>query len=391
MLIRPLNIEFRLSNDLLRTTLDKIFNGNHSMLAGFVAGNLTESGRQKLITVLQKFPGKHHIVENDGSNQIEFYIEKSVLADKLNLTGNENPVIRELLKVYENYENYKSGTFGIGNRIYKMDKFHIMGIVNVTPDSFSDGGQFYTYESAISHGIEMYDNGVDFIDIGGESTRPGAEKVSTKEELRRVIPVIEGILAKRPDAVISVDTTKSEVARQALERGAKIINDISGLTFDDEMIDVAALYGAAVVIMHIKGTPQTMQNNPYYEDVIEEIYAFLDERIKTAEQAGIKDIIIDPGIGFGKRVKDNYEILARLDEFKGLGKPLLIGLSRKSFIGKALNLEVGKRDFATLISERLAIGKGAVIVRTHNYKKLIDAEKINYFIQNPNRVELNNV
>ena len=252
----------------------------------------------------------------------------------------------------------------------------IMGILNVTPDSFSDGGIYFTKEKAVERAMEMFEQGADIIDIGGESTRPGSEPVSLEEEVRRVIPVIKEILLQKPDSLLSIDTTKSAVAREACKAGVKIINDISGLTFDPEILNIAKKFSASLVIMHIRGTPRDMQVNPFYENVISEIYEFLGGQIKKAIEAGVEDIIIDPGIGFGKRVEDNFEILKNLSEFKKLGYPVLIGLSRKSFLGKILDLEVNERDTATSIAETIAMINGASIIRTHNVSNAVKARKL---------------
>ncbi len=389
--IRPLNIRHKLFDETIRAKLESEFGKDFlsTELFGFALKDIDKKDLEQLRNYFDKIAINVH----EENNSVEIYTGKLKLkqyfTDKKSKP--EFEIASMLENVYANYEKYSSCSFFVGRRKYEMSKFHIMGILNVTPDSFSDGGKYYEIEAAVRRGVEMYDAGVDFIDIGGESTRPGAEMVSTKEEMRRVLPVIEGILRERPDAVISVDTTKSGIAASALDLGAKIVNDISGLTFDEKMIDVISAYDATVIIMHIKGTPQTMQLNPFYEDTIGEIYEFLSHQMQKAKNGGIENIIVDPGIGFGKRVKDNYEIIARLDEFKGLGAPLLIGLSRKSFLGKALDLPVEQRDYATLVTEQIAIENGAVIVRTHNYKKLIEARKINEYIQNPNSLELNNV
>ena len=249
-----------------------------------------------------------------------------------------------------------------------FNKPKIMGILNITPDSFSDGGKFYSETSALEYALKMYDDGADIIDVGGESTRPGSGSVSLDEELRRTIPVIKQLVKLRKDLVISIDTTKSEVAHQALASGASIINDISGLTFDSKMIEVAKNYSAGLVIMHIKGDPKTMQNNPYYVDVVKEVHNFLSKQSSKAKQEGIDKIIIDPGIGFGKRVEDNIELIKRLEEFQSIGYPVMVGLSRKSFMGKILNLDVEERDVATVIMETASVLKSARIIRTHNIK-----------------------
>jgi dihydropteroate synthase len=252
----------------------------------------------------------------------------------------------------------------------------IMGILNVTPDSFSDGGNYFSKEKAVEHALEMFEEGADIVDVGGESTRPGSEPVSMAEEIRRVIPVITEIISKKPDSLLSIDTTKSAVALEACKAGVRIINDISGLTFDSEIINVAKEFSATIVMMHIKGTPRNMQVNPFYENVITEICEFLEKQIKKAKDSGIKDIIIDPGIGFGKRVEDNFEILKNLSEFKKLGCPVLVGLSRKSFLGKALDLDMSERDIATSVAETIAIINGASIIRTHNVANAVNARKL---------------
>ncbi|MCK5553622.1 MAG: dihydropteroate synthase [Deltaproteobacteria bacterium] len=241
-----------------------------------------------------------------------------------------------------------------------------MGILNVTPDSFSDGGLYVDPHKAISHGIELASQGADIIDIGGESTRPGSKPLPVDEELRRVIPVIEALSAK-VEIPISIDTYKSSIAEKALEAGAEMINDISGLKFDRKMANVAAKYGVPVVLMHIKGTPEVMQLDVHYDCLLSEIMEYLEQGIEIAEGAGIdpKLIIIDPGIGFGKSVEDNLKIIRHLAELKSLGKPILLGPSRKSFIGKILNAPIEQRDEGTLASISAAIMNGANIIRVH--------------------------
>ncbi|MFH1227832.1 MAG: dihydropteroate synthase [Planctomycetota bacterium] len=248
----------------------------------------------------------------------------------------------------------------------------IMGILNVTPDSFSDGGKFYNHKHAIKHALKMVESGADIIDIGGESTRPGAQQISLSEELKRVIPIIKTIIKLRPCTIISIDTYKSKVAEAAINAGARIINDISGLLFDKQMPDVAYKYKTPVVIMHIKGTPRNMQDNPYYKNIIKEIKEYFRRKIAFALSKGINknQIIIDPGIGFGKRLEDNYVILKRLSELKTLGYPILVGPSRKAFIGKALNLPPGERLFGTVASVAISILNGANIVRVHDVSEM---------------------
>ncbi len=243
----------------------------------------------------------------------------------------------------------------------------LMGILNVTPDSFSDGGLFFDKEKAIAHGLKMVEEGADFIDVGGESTRPGSKPLEMDEELRRVIPVIES-LAKETDAPISIDTYKATVARKAIEAGAQIINDISGLHFDPSLAEVAAKEDVPLVLMHIRGTPETMQKDVHYESLFSEIIQYLRDSIQTAESAGVdpEQIIIDPGIGFGKTLEDNLLILKNLKEFKILGKPLLLGTSRKTFIGKILNTGITERLEGTLSSIVVGVLNGAHIIRCHD-------------------------
>ncbi len=243
----------------------------------------------------------------------------------------------------------------------------LMGVLNVTPDSFSDGGLFFDKEKAIAHGIRMVEEGADIIDIGGESTRPGSKPLELDEELRRVIPVIES-LSKKVGVPISIDTYKSAVAQRAIEAGAEIINDISALNFDPNLAQVAAKENTPLVLMHIRGTPETMQKNVYYESLLSEILHSLKDSIRMAESAGVdpRQIIVDPGIGFGKTVEDNLFIIKNLYEFRILGKPILLGTSRKSFIGKILNAEAGDRLEGTLSSIAIGVLNGAHVIRSHD-------------------------
>lgn len=248
----------------------------------------------------------------------------------------------------------------------------VMGILNVTPDSFSDGGRFAGADAAVARARQMLEEGADIIDIGGESTRPGAEPLPADEELRRILPVIEGVRSFS-SAPISVDTYKATVARSAVQAGARIINDISGLTMDPEVARVAAETGATLVVMHILGTPQTMQQQIHYGDVVDDILAFLRRQIALAEAAGVprERLVADPGIGFGKTVAHNLEILRRLREFEALGVPVLIGTSRKGFIGKVLGLPVDQRVEGTAATVAAAILNGAAIVRVHDVLPMV--------------------
>ena len=273
-------------------------------------------------------------------------------------------------RALNNYLNYKQKSYIIGGKEFSFDRSYVMGILNVTPDSFSDGGLYINTDDAAAHALEMINDGADFIDIGGESTRPGSEVVNERQELGRVIPVIDKVLSSEPAAIISIDTTKSSVAKEAIKHGARVVNDISGGTFDKDMLNMVKENSESpgLILMHIKGTPKTMQQNPYYDNVVEEVYDVLFERVSAAESLGIDKIFIDPGIGFGKRIIDNFEILSRLGDFKSLGYPVCVGASRKSFLGKTLNLDITERDTATVITESIAVKNGARIIRTHNVK-----------------------
>jgi dihydropteroate synthase len=304
------------------------------------------------------------------------------LSKEIIAIGNED-IGFKINKTLKNVSEYDQLKLNIGNTTFELDRALLIGIVNVTPDSFSDGGKFFGSESAIEHGLKLIKDGADIIDVGGESTRPGSEPVQEEEELNRVIPVIEGIIKQAPGAIISIDTQKSFVASEALKSGARIVNDISAGTFDYKMFEVVKSFDAAYILMHMKGNPKTMQQDPYYEDVVSEVYDYLLNKVESAKKYEIKNIIIDPGIGFGKRVSDNYELLKRLNEFKGIGYPIMVGLSRKSFLGKSLNIELDKREEASLIAETLAIKNGAKLIRTHNISKTVHAVKLNQFVENP--------
>ncbi|MBW2063533.1 MAG: dihydropteroate synthase [Deltaproteobacteria bacterium] len=263
---------------------------------------------------------------------------------------------------------------------YRLDldrKTHVMGILNVTPDSFSDGGLFYDRDRAVEHGLQMTQEGADIIDVGGESTRPYSEQVSVDVELERVIPVIE-VLSKEIAIPISIDTVKAEVVREAIRAGASMINDISALRFDPNMISVAAEAQVPVILMHMKGTPANMQESPTYEDLIPEIKGFLREAIDRAVDKGIKEenIIIDPGIGFGKTFDNNLEIIRDLNEFTTLKRPILLGTSRKSFLGHILGKGPSERDVATMATISVGVMNGASIVRVHDVKSAVDTVRV---------------
>jgi dihydropteroate synthase len=257
-----------------------------------------------------------------------------------------------------------------------------MGIVNTTPDSFSDGGMFLEHTSAVDHALRLIDDGADIIDIGGQSTRPGSDAVRLDEELHRVMPVVEG-LRRRRDVPISVDTSKAEVARQAIAAGAQIINDVTSLRDDPAMIDVVADSNAGVVIMHMLGTPATMQDNPTYGDVVSEVTAFLAERLEWLASRGVaaERVAVDPGIGFGKRVEHNLRLLRELEPLARLGRPILIGPSRKNLIGRVLNRPIGQRVFGTVGACVACFLRGAHILRVHDVAAVRDAVLVAHAIE----------
>jgi len=249
----------------------------------------------------------------------------------------------------------------------------VMGVLNVTPDSFSDGGRFAARDSAVAHAVEMAEAGADLIDVGGESTRPGSQPVPAEEQIRRVVPVIEEIARRNLPVVVSIDTTRASVAAAALDAGAGVVNDISAGRDDAAMLPSVAERGVPVVLMHMQGTPATMQLNPTYDDVVRETIDFLHERIAAAEGAGVAPhrILVDPGIGFGKTMAHNLELLRRQSEFAMLGRPVLIGTSRKGFIGRITNEpEPSRRLFGTAASVAWSVANGAAVVRVHDVAEM---------------------
>ncbi len=277
----------------------------------------------------------------------------------------------EIEDVLENFGNPSTHPY--------MDEFgdgcKVMGILNVTPDSFYDGKEYERKEEAVRRAVEMVENGADIIDIGGESTRPGSERISVKEEKERVIPVIEE-LSDNIDVPMSIDTYKPEVAEAAVSSGADMVNDVFGLR-KKGMPETVADLGVPVIIMHMQGTPGNMQEDPTYENVVHDIYSFFVDRIEEAVEAGIekKNLILDPGIGFGKTLEHNLEIIKRLDEFTSLGRPLLLGASRKSFLGQVLGKDAGERLYGSLAAASIAVERGVSILRVHDVDETADVVK----------------
>ncbi len=258
----------------------------------------------------------------------------------------------------------------LGEWLESRERVLVMGVLNVTPDSFYDGGSYFSSDEAIKRGLAMVDEGADIIDVGGESSRPGSRPVGDDEELARVMPVIEAI-RRQSDVLISIDTTKAVVARTAIAAGATIVNDISAMRFDPEMAKTVANTDAFVIIMHMKGTPETMQKDPVYTETMDEITSFLRERVEVGLAVGIPRarMIVDPGIGFGKRLEHNITIVQSLGALNRLGLPVLIGLSRKSFLGEILGLSAADRLTGTIAANAIAIANGADIIRVHDVKE----------------------
>ncbi len=274
-------------------------------------------------------------------------------------------------------------TFDFGSRIYDFKKrTYVMGVLNITPDSFSDGGKYIDNKKSevniskvVEDALKMENDGADFIDIGGESTRPGSDDISISEELERVLPVISQ-LKKKISLPLSIDTYKSEVAEEALKAGASIVNDISGFRFDARIAEVTAKYNASCILMHIKGTPKNMQVNPEYENVTEEVFDYLKESVEIAKGSGIKQVIIDVGIGFGKTLEHNLELLRSLKRFRDLGCPILLGVSRKSFINKIYSSSVNERLEGTIAANTIGIISGANIIRVHDVLENVRAVRV---------------
>jgi len=265
-----------------------------------------------------------------------------------------------------------------GGRELTPDPFLIVGILNVTPDSFYDGGKYFDRSGAINHAREMLDEGADIIDIGGESTRPFSERVDEEEEKRRVMPVLKALISSIDNIVVSVDTYKARVAEEALKNGALIINDVSACRFDPELLDVVAQYKPGYVLMHSKGKPEDMQKDPRYKDVIGELLDFFEENLKKLTKAGLpeENIVIDPGIGFGKLLEHNLSILKNIARFSVFGRPIYIGLSNKSMWEKLLGLKLGERGVATQVATAISAIKGVSIHRVHDVKLTRDTLRI---------------
>lgn len=271
--------------------------------------------------------------------------------------------------------------FKFGRTGYDLSKkTYVMGVLNVTPDSFSDGGKYINPDDAIKHAKQMEADGVDFIDVGGQSTRPGAEEITTEEEIERVIPVIKK-LVKEVSIPVSIDTYRSEVAEEALKSGVYIVNDISGLNFDDKMADTVSSYNGTIILMHIKGTPRNMQDEPFYDNVVEDVRLYLEKSIWKASVAGINQMIIDPGIGFGKTVEHNLALIKNIGRLKELDCPVMLGVSRKSLIEHMVGGDVTDRLEGTVTLNAIGIMNGVNIIRVHDSKAGVRTARIcDYYV-----------
>lgn len=367
MLAQIIDLTYPKVFEKYRSKYNYAWDNHHQGLLGLEVRKIRDDYFKSVKVKLQKLCKLSYFIESAGDSSRILLLGSSKNFREITEKCSEDKIIQNLLdKAINNFENNNSLSYEIKGKEFNFSSAYVMGILNVTPDSFSDGGKYLNPDIAAEHGIEMIDKGADIIDIGGESTRPGAESIPADEESKRILPVIQKILLERPTAIISVDTTKNIVASKALQHGAVIINDISGFANDIKLVEITKKFNASLAIMHMLGNPKNMQQNPEYENVVEEIYDFLEAQAEIAANSGINNIFIDPGIGFGKTVDHNLEIIQRLGDFKSLGYPILIGLSRKSFLGNILDLDVENRDVPTTIVETLSVKNGARIIRTHN-------------------------
>ena len=274
------------------------------------------------------------------------------------------------------FAEYKPYSLKIKNITYSITRPQVMGILNTTDDSFYDGGKYHTIDKALFRCEDMLHEGADIIDIGGQSTRPGADLITENEEIRRTAPVIDAIIKRFPEIILSIDTYRATVANHAVRAGADIINDVSAGDDDDEMIKTVSRLQVPYIAMHKKGLPKTMQDQPHYENVLQEVKSYLENKVKLYQHAGIEDIVLDPGFGFGKTLDDNYHLLKHLETFHTLNCPLLVGISRKSMVWKLLSTEPSKALNGSTALHMLALAKGAHILRVHDVKEAIDCVKI---------------
>ncbi len=276
---------------------------------------------------------------------------------------------------------FSSKSLNISGRLIQLDHPKVMGILNVTPDSFYDGGNFSTEQAILAHVERMIQEGADFVDVGGYSSRPGAKDLTAEEEMARVIPVIKAVHKSFPACSLSIDTFRAEVARAAIEEGAAMVNDISGGELDSGMFEVIAKYRTPYILMHMRGTPQTMTTKANYDDIIKDLLEYFQTKLGLLREKGIVDVIVDPGIGFAKTIDQNFELLKHLDHFHLLDRPLLVGLSRKSLIWKTLKTDPENALNGTTVLNTTALLKGASILRVHDVKEAVEAVKLTNFVK----------
>jgi dihydropteroate synthase len=350
----------------------------NSRVGVFTVENPTDDEVRHLDRIARESNGITYVFKAGGSEFCAFIGSREVICTG-SFPGEEKECItcEDFAGAVENYAFDRFTLSLRSGRLLLGDRTKVMGILNVTPDSFSDGGNFYRFDAAVARGEKMAEEGADIIDVGGESTRPGADPITLEEEARRVIPVVE-YLAKRIRIPISVDTFKAEMAQRALDAGAQIINDVSALRFDPKMAKVVARAQCPLILMHMLGIPKSMQDDPHYDALIPEVIGFLCLRIQDALQNGvsIEQIIIDPGVGFGKTVEHNLELLNGLSQLKALGRPILVGPSRKSTIGQVLGAGIEERVEGTAAAVAVAIMNGANIVRVHDVKEMVRVAKM---------------
>lgn len=274
------------------------------------------------------------------------------------------------------FAEYKPYSLKIKNIPYSITRPQVMGILNTTDDSFYDGGKYHTIDKALFRCEDMLHEGADIIDIGGQSTRPGADLITENEEIRRTAPVIDAIIKRFPDCIVSIDTFRAAVANHAVRAGAAIINDVSAGDDDEDMVKTVSRLQVPYIAMHKKGLPKTMQDQPHYENVLQEVKLYLENKVKLYQNAGIEDIVLDPGFGFGKTLDDNYHLLKHLETFHTLNCPLLVGVSRKSMVWKLLSTEPSKALNGSTALHMLALAKGAHILRVHDVKEAVECVKI---------------
>jgi len=345
----------------------RIVTGAPAGATGVVATGVVESAAELIV---ESLPADVSVASETG--RIVAFGTRQSLADWLAARKGDHEFFARAARALELCERRHFDLVCPAGSLHLGERTVVMGILNVTPDSFSDGGKFFDPAAARERALQMVNDRVDIVDIGGMSTRPGSEPVTPQEELRRVIPVIEALAGELP-VPISIDTCRADVARRAIEAGASIVNDVTALGYDPEMVDVVAEAGVPAVLMHMKGTPKNMQKNPEYDDLMDEVTRYLSAAAELAASRGVgtHNLIVDPGIGFGKTLEHNLELLDRLGEFRSLGMPVMVGTSRKSFIGMATGAAGHERLPGTAASVALAIARGAHIVRVHDVKEMV--------------------